>query len=82
MNICNNMDWINRAELRFYSRWTEIVKDISAEEDFADRTPLRRSLLKPSSSPKYICTRNFRSFPLSLVSFNRWMAANFPVVGA
>ena len=27
--------------------------------------------------PKHICTRNFRSFPLSLASFNRWMSANW-----
>ena len=46
------------------------------EVEFADRIRLRRSLLKPSSSPKHICTRNFRSFSLSLASFNRWMSAN------
>ena len=28
MNVCNNMDWISRADLRFYSRWTEIVADL------------------------------------------------------
>ena len=31
MNVCNinNMDWISRADLRFYSKWTEIVADLS-----------------------------------------------------
>ena len=28
VSICNNLDWINRADLRFYSRWTEIVTDL------------------------------------------------------
>ena len=28
MNVCNNVDWISRADLRFYSRWTEIVADL------------------------------------------------------
>ena len=51
------------------------MRTYSAEEEFVERTRLRRSLLKPFS-PKYICTINFRSFPLSLASFNRWMSAN------
>ena len=46
MNICNNMDWISKADLRFYSRWTEIVTDLfgrgrlrrqdSASEEFVE----------------------------------------------
>ena len=77
VNICNYMDWINRADLRFYSRWTEIVTDLS------DGGRLHR---QDSASKEFVfCDLpkgEFHEFFTGEPSFVKFSKSGFPVIGA
>ena len=71
------MDWINRVDLRFYSRWTEIVTD------FFGGGRLRR---QDSASKEFVFYHlrkgEFHEFFTGEPSFEKFSKYGFPVVGA